>query len=196
MFALVKRGEGHPGANAPAVALVISALLLGTTGCRGDDPAAKPTAATTGSGSQTDEPTDSAPTGAPLADNELILPVDGASTPTANGFSTRSRAVDLNTDLLTTGDAPVEVTLTPFPDLTYTASLTYSDTAVFEQWTGELDGVKKSTVVIVVMEDVYNLHISSPEGLIEAVADGTGSYVVRELDPNAFPSEGHLTPSG
>ncbi len=190
------RSEGHPGAAAPAVALTLAALLVvGVTGCGGDDdPAAEPPASSPAGA--TPEPTDPGST-APVADHELFLPVDDAPSPTGNTYAKRARVVELNTDLLTTGGGPTEVTLTPFPDLSYTTSLTYTETGGIEQWTGKLVGVRKSTVVIVAVEGVYNLHVSSPEGAFEMTATGAGgSYVVSELDPDAFPSEGHVTPSG
>lgn len=124
------------------------------------------------------------------------LVVDASDAPPASPpvQALRSRMVDLDTAALYDGatarDATVRLDL--FDDADYTTALTHADTAGVEQWTGTLEGVELSTVVLVRAGDAFRLTVNSPAHVF-AVAPAGAHYLLTELDSGGEPPDPELT---
>jgi hypothetical protein len=179
-------------ARRPRRALALAAVLLGVAtgvlvGCGGggDAPPARSSAGA---------PSGDASSGTP--ERDLVSPVDAPAPPLPR-LAKRAGVVDLQTSLLLDAagdpqDAP-GVHLKLF-EKDYVTDLVHAGQGGVEQWTGTVQEVPKSTVVVVRAGSAFRLGVISPEGAYQVTPSPDGLYLLTETDPSLVPPENESPP--
>jgi hypothetical protein len=111
----------------------------------------------------------------------------------------RSRYVKLNLNLLGESEVGDEISLNLFDDVVYTAILEEKEPTLTNgyTWTGYLDGIQHSQVILIIGGDQVAGNITLPGAFYEIRYTGDGMHIVYQVDQSAFPPEAEpIEPGG
>lgn len=118
---------------------------------------------------------------------------------TQNPTIIRSRFVEINFDLLESGQPPPDsrtrnmqfILLNLFEDATYQAILDRIESSSPESftWIGHIEGIKKSQVTLVVENKIMSGNITLPELFYQVRYVDGGVHVIYQINQSAFPND-------
>ena len=103
----------------------------------------------------------------------------------------RSRYVNLNFNLLDESEVNNKILLNLFDDVVYTAILEKKESNLTGgyTWSGHLDGIEHSQVIVIVGGDQVAGNISLPGAFYEVRYTNQGVHLVTQIDQSAYPQE-------